>query len=673
MKRIICALTLLCLVFTALPGLDSSAQAAPAYYITVDLTNQIVTVYDNGNTSESGIVRQMICTTGKPATPTPVGTYTLPAKSRASERTEWYYFPEYNCYAKWATRIIGGILFHSVLYTAAKAGPTRASNNALGSKASHGCVRLRVNDAKWIAQNCPAGTKVKIYNSGKTNSSLRKKLKSKSFSRASQTYDEYMGRATGHNLSRGSRGDSVSELQGRLKALGFANGTVDGKFGAATATAVKRFQAAAGVKKTGKVNESLWNAMFADGAPTGTYATLSQGFTGPAAAVLQQALADLKLYEGAVDGSYGEATTQAVLRYQQSFGFAPSGAADQALQQDAIARAGSVKAQFGNGNYRLVTAVVQAEMARVNVRSYVYLRSKASKKGKALGKLKNGVELLVEEKGASWTRVTFNRVTGYVQNRYLEFFVGEVTAASYEAAEATPEPTVTPEPTPEPTATPEIIIPTPTPEIFIPTPEPSATPEGAVVLAIPAEETVDEVTVELGGETTPEPTVEPTVEPTPEPTVEPTPEPTAEPTVETTPEPAIETTPEPDGEPAQAVAGAAVVQREGAALYALPEAEQPVLAELPLGEALEVLEVREDWIAVSHDGGTAWIPAADVTLDDTRPEAAEPMAVAAPELVPGEETEPEPEYGDAGAGGLIIEEEPLSGGDDPEDTWTEIE
>ena len=34
---------------------------------------------------------------------------------------------------------------------------------ALGQKASHGCIRLRVEDAKWIYQNCESGTVVVIY------------------------------------------------------------------------------------------------------------------------------------------------------------------------------------------------------------------------------------------------------------------------------------------------------------------------------------------------------------------------------------------------------------------------------------------------------------------------------------------------------------------------------
>ena len=57
---------------------------------------------------------------------------------------------------------MGGVLFHSVLYSAKKKGPTNSSVNALGRKASHGCVRLAVDDAQWICENCPEGTTVVI-------------------------------------------------------------------------------------------------------------------------------------------------------------------------------------------------------------------------------------------------------------------------------------------------------------------------------------------------------------------------------------------------------------------------------------------------------------------------------------------------------------------------------
>ena len=54
LKRFLCALTLICLVVT---GMAWPAAASAKYYITVDVTNQIVTVYESGNTTESGIAR----------------------------------------------------------------------------------------------------------------------------------------------------------------------------------------------------------------------------------------------------------------------------------------------------------------------------------------------------------------------------------------------------------------------------------------------------------------------------------------------------------------------------------------------------------------------------------------------------------------------------------------
>lgn len=55
------------------------------------------------------------------------------------------------------------------------------------------------------------------------------------------------------NLSVGSRGASVQELQKRLTALGFFSGPVSGYFGPLTAASVKKFQAAHGLPQVGNV------------------------------------------------------------------------------------------------------------------------------------------------------------------------------------------------------------------------------------------------------------------------------------------------------------------------------------------------------------------------------------------------------------------------------------
>ena len=65
-------------------------------------------------------------------------------------------------------RINGPIFFHSVPYFT-KGAPwdnlEYLEYNKLGSGASAGCVRLAAADAKWIYDNIPSGTTVKIYDS----------------------------------------------------------------------------------------------------------------------------------------------------------------------------------------------------------------------------------------------------------------------------------------------------------------------------------------------------------------------------------------------------------------------------------------------------------------------------------------------------------------------------
>lgn len=139
-----------------------SASALPSeeyvfpYKIIVDIGDQRVYVGKWNGSSYKDLVKKFKCSTGKDSTPTPTGTYQ--AGGRAGG--EWYYFKDFNCYAKWATRIVGGILFHSVTYNSHKR--PSGSVSSLGRKASHGCIRLSVENAKWIYDNCPRGTTVVI-------------------------------------------------------------------------------------------------------------------------------------------------------------------------------------------------------------------------------------------------------------------------------------------------------------------------------------------------------------------------------------------------------------------------------------------------------------------------------------------------------------------------------
>ena len=71
-NRVLLALALIAALVC--PGASAQSKYEKPYYIMVDLTNQVVTVY---NTADDTIARQMICSTGLQDT-TPRGTYYLP-------------------------------------------------------------------------------------------------------------------------------------------------------------------------------------------------------------------------------------------------------------------------------------------------------------------------------------------------------------------------------------------------------------------------------------------------------------------------------------------------------------------------------------------------------------------------------------------------------------------
>ena len=169
LKKLLVFLLSLVVLVGALPAF---ANETP-YYIEVDLSSQIVTVY---RTSDGSIARQMLCSSGKHDW-TPTGTFVMPRIRRKSERGEWYYFSTFDTYAKYASRIVDSILFHSLPYARDDDSTLGMSGvRDFGYPASHGCIRLLVEDAKFIAQNCLAGTTVKIYKSGDRNDDLRELL-----------------------------------------------------------------------------------------------------------------------------------------------------------------------------------------------------------------------------------------------------------------------------------------------------------------------------------------------------------------------------------------------------------------------------------------------------------------------------------------------------------------
>lgn len=253
-KRILLTLLALCLLLG--PAASAFAAQESPYRIEVDIANQITTVY---RCADDVIVRQMICSTGI-GDATPRGTFYL--ASRPTDRKEWYFIGKYQCYVRYPTRIRGPILFHSLPYADTDLSTVDEQARAqLGARASHGCVRLRWEDAAWIAQNCPDGTETRIYTGATRRNALRARLLEGSYSEDSGTsYDCFITTLANEvpaALARGDEGEDVEILQRMLGKLGWFNAPLTGIYDDATVVAVMRYQAAAGLPASGCATPAL--------------------------------------------------------------------------------------------------------------------------------------------------------------------------------------------------------------------------------------------------------------------------------------------------------------------------------------------------------------------------------------------------------------------------------
>ena len=152
LKRIF-SLILICFLLTV-----TVAAAAP-YSIMVNRAANTVTIYEKDETGAYTVpIKAMVCSTARPNYTTPLGSFTL-----KEFRSEWRLMLD-GTYGQYATCFQGHYLFHSICYSDDRQDAmVRDAYNNLGNPASMGCIRLQTIDAKWIYDNCPAGTPVTIY------------------------------------------------------------------------------------------------------------------------------------------------------------------------------------------------------------------------------------------------------------------------------------------------------------------------------------------------------------------------------------------------------------------------------------------------------------------------------------------------------------------------------
>ena len=160
-RKIISLAVAICLILSSMMIVDASPAK---YWLKVNTKCNVVNVYrmEDGKWKPFKV---MLCSCGKAtkkANTTPKGTYKLAGKWR------WLALFD-NQYGQYCSQITGDYLFHSVPYAKYKKYSSQFTKefNKLGKKASHGCVRLSVMDARWIYKNCKKGTKVTVYSKSK--------------------------------------------------------------------------------------------------------------------------------------------------------------------------------------------------------------------------------------------------------------------------------------------------------------------------------------------------------------------------------------------------------------------------------------------------------------------------------------------------------------------------
>lgn len=139
----------------------------------------------------------------------------------------------------------------------------------------------------------------------------------------------YIGRniPTSTELRYGDTGSAVSQLQNRLKALGFYNADETGYYSRLTEQAVSDFQRSRGLSVNGIAGPTTLAALQNNSPGNSTTAILRRESRGAAVSQLQNRLKALGFFQANVTGYYGSLTEEAVRKFQRSRGLSVNGIA----------------------------------------------------------------------------------------------------------------------------------------------------------------------------------------------------------------------------------------------------------------------------------------------------------------------------------------------------------
>lgn len=127
-------------------NLTSNFVSTTKYFTWVDLNRQRVNVF-TGSAGHWVLLKTYSCASGNNATPTKRGLFTVQDKG-------YSFTTESGLLVKYWTRFSGEYLLHSILLTPSG----KIYDATVGRRASHGCVRMPFDMAKWYYEVIPSGS-----------------------------------------------------------------------------------------------------------------------------------------------------------------------------------------------------------------------------------------------------------------------------------------------------------------------------------------------------------------------------------------------------------------------------------------------------------------------------------------------------------------------------------
>ena len=217
MRRRLILLFVLCALLQAMRALPGGvpAVAGARHLIWVDMASMSLTLYEHGEKVASWPVA-----VGKSETPTPLGVFRIAGRFTTEPSGFGTRFLRLD--VPWGIYGIHGT----------------NCPGSIGTRASHGCIRMFTRDAERLYKLVPNGTTVVIEDGpyGGFGWRLRK-------------------------LVPGNKDTQVREAQKRLWVLGYYRGGFDGIYGPGTTDAVKRFKADHGLPAEDCIDAGTWDAM----------------------------------------------------------------------------------------------------------------------------------------------------------------------------------------------------------------------------------------------------------------------------------------------------------------------------------------------------------------------------------------------------------------------------